>query len=258
MATIIGIINQKGGVGKTTTAVNLAAFLAKHNKKVLIADIDSQGNATSGLTMRREAFDPNIYDVLMGNADVHDAIYPTDMKKLFLLPATMDLAGAEIEMVDMEHREFLLRKALSSVKDEYDFIVVDCPPTLGLIMLNVLAASDTVIIPIQAEFYAMEGLSQLVKTLRTVIKRINPHLSILGILLTMFDRRTNLSVQVEEEVRKYFGDAVFKTTIPRSVKLSEAPGFGEPIALYAPKSKGGIAYKKLAKEVLKRVKGKEN
>ena len=251
MAKIIGIINQKGGVGKTTTAVNLSAFLAKHSRRVLIVDTDSQGNATSGLSMERRHFDPDIYDVMMGNAPVEEAIVDTDMKRLFLLPASMNLAGAEIEMVGMENRETILKRILSQVRDKYDYIIIDCPPALGLMTLNVLTAADSVIIPIQAEFYALEGLSQLVKTIHAVTKNLNP--DILGILLTMYDGRTNLSVQVRDEVESYFGDTVFKTVIPRSVKLSEAPGFGQPITLYAPKSKGGVAYKKLSWEVLKRV-----
>ena len=231
MAKIIGIINQKGGVGKTTTAVNLSAFLAKHSRRVLIVDTDSQGNATSSLSMERRHFDPDIYDVMMGNAPVEEAIVDTDMKRLFLLPASMNLAGAEIEMVGMENRETILKRILSQVRDKYDYIIIDCPPALGLMTLNVLTAADSVIIPIQAEFYALEGLSQLVKTIHAVTKNLNPDLDILGILLT----------------------TVFKTVIPRSVKLSEAPGFGQPITLYAPKSKGGVAYKKLSREVLKRV-----
>lgn len=253
MAKIIGIINQKGGVGKTTTAVNLSAFLAKHSRRVLIVDTDSQGNATSGLSMERRHFDPDIYDVMMGNAPVEEAIVDTDMKRLSLLPASMNLAGAEIEMVGMENRETILKRILSQVRDKYDYIIIDCPPALGLMTLNVLTAADSVIIPIQAEFYALEGLSQLVKTIHAVTKNLNPDLDILGILLTMYDGRTNLSVQVRDEVESYFGDTVFKTVIPRSVKLSEAPGFGQPITLYASKSKGGVAYKKLSREVLKRV-----
>ena len=237
MGKIIGVINQKGGVGKTTTAVNLAAFLAKAGRKVLLIDTDSQGNATSGLSMERHRFVVDIYDVMMGETAVTEAIYPTSSKRLFLLPASMNLAGAEIEMVAMEEREY----------------IIDCPPALGLMTLNVLSAADSIIIPIQAEFYALEGLSQLVKTIRSVTKNLNPDLDILGILLTMFDGRTNLSLQVQQEVKDYFGDIVFKTVIPRSIKLSEAPGFGQPITTYAPKSKGGTAYKKLCREVLKRV-----
>ncbi len=253
MGKIIGVINQKGGVGKTTTAVNLAAFLAKAGRKVLLIDTDSQGNATSGLSMERRRFVVDIYDVMMGETAVTEAIYPTSSKRLFLLPASMNLAGAEIEMVAMEEREYILKNIFDKIQSDFDYLIIDCPPALGLMTLNVLSAADSIIIPIQAEFYALEGLSQLVKTIRSVTKNLNPDLDILGILLTMFDGRTNLSLQVQQEVKDYFGDIVFKTVIPRSVKLSEAPGFGQPITTYAPKSKGGTAYKKLCREVLKRV-----
>lgn len=253
MGKIIGVINQKGGVGKTTTAVNLAAFLAKAGRKVLLIDTDSQGNATSGLSMERHRFVVDIYDVMMDETAVTEAIYPTSSKRLFLLPASMNLAGAEIEMVAMEEREYILKNIFDKIQSDFDYLIIDCPPALGLMTLNVLSAADSIIIPIQAEFYALEGLSQLVKTIRSVTKNLNPDLDILGILLTMFDGRTNLSLQVQQEVKDYFGDIVFKTVIPRSVKLSEAPGFGQPITTYAPKSKGGTAYKKLCREVLKRV-----
>ena len=253
MGKIIGVINQKGGVGKTTTAVNLAAFLAKAGRKVLLIDTDSQGNATSGLSMERRRFVVDIYDVMMGETAVTEAIYPTSSKRLFLRPASMNLAGAEIEMVAMEEREYILKNIFDKIQSDFDYLIIDCPPALGLMTLNVLSAADSIIIPIQAEFYALEGLSQLVKTIRSVTKNLNPDLDILGILLTMFDGRTNLSLQVQQEVKDYFGDIVFKTVIPRSVKLSEAPGFGQPITTYAPKSKGGTAYKKLCREVLKRV-----
>ena len=195
----------------------------------------------------------DIYDVMMGETAVTEAIYPTSSKRLFLLPASMNLAGAEIEMVAMEEREYILKNIFDKIQSDFDYLIIDCPPALGLMTLNVLSAADSIIIPIQAEFYALEGLSQLVKTIRSVTKNLNPDLDILGILLTMFDGRTNLSLQVQQEVKDYFGDIVFKTVIPRSVKLSEAPGFGQPITTYAPKSKGGTAYKKLCREVLKRV-----
>ena len=246
MGKIISIINQKGGVGKTTTAVNLAAFLADKGYKTMLVDADSQGNATSGLSKDVE-FEETLYDVLL------EAVVKTDIKKLSILPASIDLAGAEIEMVSMEKREFLMKRKLDQVRDKYDFILIDCPPSLGLMTLNALVASQEILIPIQAEFYALEGLSQLVKTVQVVTRKLNPGLSILGILLTMFDGRTNLSLQVADEVKKYFGNKVFRTVIPRSVKLSEAPSFGEPILTYAPKSKGAEAYKKLCREVIKRV-----
>lgn len=251
MGKIISIINQKGGVGKTTTAVNLAAFLADKGYKTMLVDADSQGNATSGLSKDVE-FKEMLYDVLLDDASVEEAIVKTDIKKLSILPASINLAGAEIEMVSMEDREFLMKKRLDQVKEDFDFILIDCPPSLGLMTLNALVASQEILIPIQAEFYALEGLSQLVKTVQVVTRKLNPGLSILGILLTMFDGRTNLSLQVADEVKKYFGTKVFRTVIPRTVKLSEAPSFGEPILTYAPKSKGAEAYKKLCREVIKR------
>lgn len=252
MGKIISIINQKGGVGKTTTAVNLAAFLADKGYKTMLVDADSQGNATSGLSKGVE-FEETLYDVLLDDVSIEEAVVKTDIKKLSILPASIDLAGAEIEMVSMEKREFLMKRKLDQVCDKYDFILTDCPPSLGLMTLNALVASQEILIPIQAEFYALEGLSQLVKTVQVVTRKLNPGLSILGILLTMFDGRTNLSLQVADEVKKYFGNKVFRTVIPRSVKLSEAPSFGEPILTYAPKSKGAEAYKKLCREVIKRV-----
>ena len=251
MGVIISIINQKGGVGKTTTAVNLAAYLAERGKKTLLIDEDSQGNSTSGLSKDVD-FKKNLYDVLLDDADPHDAIVKTAVKKLSLLPSSLDLAGADIELAGEDAREFLLKQKIECLKAEYDYILIDCPPSLGLMTLNALVASDSILIPIQAEFYALEGLSQLVKTVQIVSRRLNPSLKILGILLTMFDGRTNLSLQVAEEVKKYFGSRVFRTVIPRTVKLSEAPSFGEPILTYAPKSKGAEAYKKLTREVLKR------
>ncbi len=251
MGRIISIINQKGGVGKTTTAVNLSAYLADKGYKTLLVDGDSQGNATSGLS-KNVTVRATVYDVLLNDENPDNAIVKTNIKNLFLLPSSIDLAGAEIEMVAMENREFLMKKKLDEVKDRYDFIFIDCPPSLGLMTLNTLVASESVLIPIQAEFYALEGLTQLMKTIQTVTRKFNPSLSVFGILLTMFDGRMNLSLQVADEVKKYFGDKVFKTVIPRSVKLSEAPGFGESILTYAPRSKGAEAYKKLSREVIKR------
>lgn len=253
MGRIISIINQKGGVGKTTTAVNLAAYLAEAGRRTLLIDTDAQGNATSGLSMDSSRFVHTLYDVLIDGVPAENAVYRTEVKRLSLLPASIDLAGAEIEMVDMDERETILRRRLAPLWDAYDFILIDCPPSLGLMTVNALTCADGVIIPIQAEFFALEGLSQLVKTVNTVKKRLHPELELLGILLTMYDGRTNLAVQVSEEVKKYFGKKVFKTFIPRAVKLSEAPSFGEPIAVYAPKSKGAAAYRSLCQEVLKRV-----
>lgn len=251
MGTIISIINQKGGVGKTTTAVNLSAYLADKGKKTLLIDEDSQGNSTSGLS-RSATFDKSLYDVLLNDTSPEEAVVKTAIRKLHLLPASIDLAGAEIEIAPLAERESLLKRKIEPLREQYDYIIIDCPPSLGLMTLNALVASDSIIIPIQAEFYALEGLSQLVKTVQVVSRRMNPRLHILGILLTMFDGRTNLSLQVAEEVKKYFGSKVFRTVIPRTVKLSEAPSFGEPVLTYAPKSKGAEAYKKLSREVLKR------
>lgn len=253
MGKIISIINRKGGVGKTTTAVNLAAYLADSGHRTLLVDEDAQGNATSGLSMDTSRFDATLYDVLIDGVPAEEAAYRTEVKKLSLLPASIDLAGAEVEMVDIPDRETLLRRVLAPLRDRYDYILIDCPPSLGLMTVNALTAADMVLIPIQAEFYALEGLSQLMKTVQAVKKRLNPELELLGILVTMYDGRTNLAVQVSEEVKKYFGKKVFKTMIPRAVKLSEAPSFGEPIVRYAPKSKGAAAYKSLCQEVLKRV-----
>ncbi len=251
MGKIISIINQKGGVGKTTTCVNLAAFVAAKGYKTLLIDEDAQGNSTSGLSKDLK-IRGNLFDVLLNDVPPKEAISPTAVKKLSILPSSIDLAGAEIEIAQVEERESLLKRKISSLKEEYDYIFIDCPPSLGLLTLNALVASDSVIVPIQAEFYALEGLSQLVKTVQVVVRKFNPSLRLLGILLTMFDGRTNLSMQVAEEVKKYFGNKVFKTVIPRTVKLSEAPSFGEPIMTYAPKSKGAEAYQKLCREVLKR------
>ncbi len=251
MGTIISIINQKGGVGKTTTAVNLSAYLADKGKKTLLIDEDSQGNSTSGLS-RSVTFEKSLYDVLLNDTSPGEAVVKTAVRKLHLLPASIDLAGAEIEIAPLAERESLLKRKIEPLREQYDYIIIDCPPSLGLMTLNALVASDSIIIPIQAEFYALEGLSQLVKTVQVVSRRMNPRLHILGILLTMFDGRTNLSLQVAEEVKKYFGSKVFRTVIPRTVKLSEAPSFGEPVLTYAPKSKGAEAYKKLSREVLKR------
>ncbi len=250
--SVIGILNQKGGVGKTTTAVNLAACLALSGKKTLLIDADAQGNATSGLSMDRSRFTKTLYDAMSDEIAADAAIYATDIKKLSLLPATPDLAGAEIELVNRPGRETVLRRIITPLTEDFDYILIDCPPSLGLMTVNALSAADSVIIPIQAEFYALEGLAQLVKTVEIVQGNLNPNLSILGILFTMYDGRTNLAKQVVDEVKQYFGARVFKTEIPRSIKLSEAPSFGKPIALYAPNSKGAAAYMKFCREVMRR------
>ncbi len=251
MGKVIAIANQKGGVGKTTTAVNLAACLATLKKKVLLVDFDPQGNASSGAGVEKDSFENSIYDVLINQMPVEDVYVATKTKNLWVCPANIDLAGAEVELVSMEKREYLLKNALSSAKEEFDFIVIDCPPSLGLLTLNAFAASDSLLIPIQCEYYALEGLSMMVKTVKEIKTGLNPALEFEGVLLTMYDSRTNLSNQVMEEVQKFFPDSVFKTVIPRNVRLSEAPGYGEPIISYDKYSKGARSYLKLAKEVLK-------
>lgn len=250
MARVISIANQKGGVGKTTTAVNLSACLAQRNKRVLIIDIDPQGNATSGLGVEAHT-DKSVYNVLVDDMDMRETIMPTMVKKLFVCPANINLAGAEIELVSMVSREKRLKDAIDTVRDEYDYILIDCPPSLGLITLNAFTASDSVLVPIQCEYYALEGLGQLINTIKLVQKHLNPDLVVEGVILTMFDARTNLSAQVAREVEKYFGNKVFQTIIPRNIRLSEAPSHGLPITLYDPDSKGAETYKKLARELVK-------
>ena len=251
LGKIITIANQKGGVGKTTTSVNLGACLAYIGKKVLLVDIDPQGNATSGVGIEKGDVHQCIYDVLVDDADVKETIKSTAVENLNAIPATIQLAGAEIELVPTISREVRLKRALETVKDEYDYIIIDCPPSLGLLTINALTASDAVLIPVQCEYYALEGLSQLLNTVRLVQKHLNHELMIEGVLLTMLDARTNLGIQVIEEVKKYFQDKVYQTIIPRNVRLSEAPSHGEPIIIYDPKSRGAEVYLDLAKEVVK-------
>ena len=256
MGKIIAIANQKGGVGKTTTAVNLSAVLAEKGKRVLMVDLDPQGNTTSGLG--RSVGDHNsVYDALMGREKLSACIQKTEIKKLRLVGSDIRLAGAEVELVDVDQREFYLKRLLAPAREEYDFLFVDCPPSLSLLTLNALAAADSVLIPIQCEYYALEGVTSLMNTVNRVKRTFNPHLEIEGILLTMLDGRTNLGLQVVDQVKKHFKKQVFATTIPRNVRLGEAPSHGEPINLYDPKSTGALAYQSLAREVLERNKGKK-
>ncbi|GMB09767.1 chromosome partitioning protein [Thermolongibacillus altinsuensis] len=250
MGKIIAIANQKGGVGKTTTAVNLAACLAQLGKKTLLVDIDPQGNATSGIGIEKDTIDQCAYDLLVEEVDVHKVIRPTNIENLYMIPATIQLAGAEIELVPVVSREVRLQKALSPIKEKFDYTIIDCPPSLGLLTINALTASDTVLIPVQCEYYALEGLSQLLNTIRLVQKHLNSRLRIEGVLLTMFDARTNLGIQVIQEVKKYFREKVYETIIPRNVRLSEAPSHGKPIILYDSKSRGAEVYLDFAKEVI--------
>ena len=250
MGKVISLANQKGGVGKTTTTVNLGTILAKKGKKVLLIDADPQGNATSGLGVDKEC-ELSTYDILANDAEMEDVIQDTIIKNLKLCPANMNLAGAEVELVSMMSREQRLKEKLEKVKDNYDYILIDCPPSLGLITLNAFTASNSVLIPVQCEYFALEGLGQLLNTINLVKKHLNKEIKIEGALLTMYDIRTNLSNQVVKEVKKYFENKVYKTVIPRNVRLSEAPSYGMPITEYDPKSKGAKSYMKFAKEFLK-------
>lgn len=250
MGVVIALANQKGGVGKTTTAINLGAGLAKKGKKVLLIDLDAQGNATSGLGVRKSEIEEDIYDVLVNETPVEDVIIKTETENLDLIPATIQLSGAEIELTSQMAREKRLSDAISPIVDDYDYALIDCPPSLGLLTINAFTTCDSILIPVQSEYYALEGLSQLMNTVHLVQKHFNPDLYIEGVLLTMYDSRTNLGNQVVEEVQKFFKDKVYKTIIPRSVRLSEAPSHGMSIIEYDPNSKGAWKYMSLTKEVL--------
>ena len=253
MAHIISLVNQKGGVGKTTSAVNIAAALGDLGKKVLIVDIDPQGNATSGVGISKKNISRSTYDVIIERCFASEAVVKTKFKNLSVLPSNISLAGAELELVDAEKREFRLKNALDAIKDDYDYIIIDCPPSLGLLSLNALTASTGVIIPMQCEYFALEGLTQLMMTIKLVKKHYNSALEIVGIMITMYNGRLNLSMQVMDELKKYYADKLFRTTIVRNVKLTEAPSFGEPILYYDKYSKGCAAYKEIADELLERL-----
>lgn len=250
MGKIVSIANQKGGVGKTTTSINLSTILAKKGKKVLMIDADPQGNASSGIGVDKEAQE-SVYDILINDTEIKDVVKKTNIRNLSICPSNINLAGAEVELVSVMSREYRLKEKLDLVKEEYDYIIIDCPPSLGLITVNAFTASDSVLIPVQCEYYALEGLGQLINTINLVKKHLNKNISIEGALLTMYDIRTNLSNQVVKEVKKYFNDKVYKNVIPRNVKLSEAPSYGMPISVYDPRSKGAKSYEKFVKEFLK-------
>ena len=249
---IVAIANQKGGVGKSTTAINLGAGLALQGESILIVDLDPQGNTSSGLGIDRETIEMSMYDILVDGAPVADVLEPTSVQGLHVIPATIELAGAEIDLVSMMSREMRLKKALGEIEDDYDYLLIDCPPSLGLLTINGLAAANEVLIPIQCEYYALEGVSQLTRNIELVQNSLNPQLTIEGVVLTMFDGRTTLSSDVVAQVRDHFGETTDKTVIPRTVRLSEAPSYGEPIEAYDPMSRGAIAYRELAREFRRR------
>lgn len=251
MGKVVAIFNQKGGVGKTTTNVNLSACIAQKGKRICVIDIDPQGNTTSGFGIDKNSVESTIYDVIINDLDISSAIIPTDYENLYLIPSSQHLAGAEIELATQEgDREIKLKKAISQIRDQYDYIFLDCPPSLGLLTINSLAAVDSVLIPIQCEYYALEGVSQLMNTIQLVKKSLNPNLEVQGVVLSMFDGRTNLSIQVVDEVKNYFKGKVYTTIIPRNVRLAEAPSHGQPVIYYDEKSKGAEAYKDLAEEFI--------
>jgi chromosome partitioning protein len=252
MSIIIAIANQKGGVGKTTSTINLAAYLGKKDKKVLVVDMDPQGNASSGFGLDIHKLNKTIYEVLIEEFSVGECILTTKEKNVSILPSNVNLAGLEVDLLELEDKHEQLKKILNSIRNQYDYILIDCPPNLGILTINALCAADGVIIPLQTEYYALEGITQLIRVIDRVQKSLNPSLVLTGVLLTMFDQRTNLSKMVVDDVRAHFKDRVFETIIPRNVKLSEAPSFGQSIAVYAPESPGAIAYEKVVDELIQR------
>lgn len=252
MGKVFAFSNQKGGVGKTTTAINLATYVARLGKKTLLIDFDPQGNATSGFGIEKNQLENNCYDMLMQNCLASQVIAATAIEHLSIIPSNIDLAAAEVDLVSVPSRESVLKRVISSIRNQYDYIFIDCPPSLGLITLNALVASDAVIIPIQSEFFALEGLSQLMNTIRIVKQRLNPDIYINGVILTMYDSRTTMSKQVTEEIYKYFGDKIYTVPVPRNIRLVESPSFGVPVVLHAPHSNGALAYQTLARQFLER------
>lgn len=252
-AMVLAVVNQKGGVGKSTTSVNLAATLGAAGRKTLLVDLDPQGNATSGFGLNKNQRELCIYNALLGDTDIASIIEPVEIDGVFVVPATIQLAGAEIELVSAFSRETKLKAILDSIRPDFDYVIIDCPPSLGLLTINALTAADGLVIPIQCEYYALEGLSKLLDSVRLVKTHLNPDLEVFGVVMTMYDSRTRLAQQVVDEVRDFFGDKVFRTLIPRTVRLSEAPSFGKPVTLYDPSGKGAEAYNNLAKEVIDRV-----
>jgi len=252
MANVISIANQKGGVGKTTTAINLSAYLAKNGKSVLLLDIDPQGNATSGIGVNGHEIQKTIYEVLLGEISAAESIVATSIPNLSLLPANVHLSGIEVDLLQMDEKEFVLKKAIEQIRNRFDYVIIDSPPNLGIITINALCAADCVMIPLQTEYYALEGLSQLMKIINLVQKSLNPSLTLQGVLLTMYDQRTSLANQVVDDVKEHFKEKVYSSVIPRNIKLSEAPSFGKFIGEYAPDSNGAKAYEELAKEVIER------
>ena len=252
MSRIIAIANQKGGVGKTTTSINLSASLAEAGKKTLVIDLDPQGNATSGIGIDKNSVENTVYELIVGECTVKNCVIKSEIKNLSVIPSNVNLAGAEIELLDVDNKEYILKNAVDYIRDDYDFILIDCPPSLNILTLNAMTTADTVLVPIQCEFYALEGLSQLIHTINLVEERLNPNLTIEGVVFTMYDGRTNLSQQVVENVRDNLQTKIYETIIPRNIRLAEAPSHGMPINLYDPKSSGAESYRLLAKEIINR------